>query len=119
MLTDAEFTEIRQAVEDSFPDTCTIQTRTETNTKGSVAITYANTYTAVPCRLMPTIREGREYVTAQKVTAVGRFVLTIPHDQVIAATDRVVHGGQTYEVLGVYTGHSYRTARRADLALVS
>lgn len=119
MLSEAELAEIRAAVEESFPDTCTIQTRTETNTKGSVADSYANTYTNVPCRLMPVRREAREYEVAGKITMVARFLLTVPHDQAIAATNRVIHGGLTYEVLGVQAGHSFRTARRADLALVA
>jgi len=118
MLTDAELSELRAAAEEAMPDTCTIRTPTQANTKGSVASTYAATYTGVPCRLMPTQREGREYITAEKKTAVARFVLTVPWDQALEAGYQVDHGGLTYEVLGVSPRHSYRTAVRADLALV-
>lgn len=118
-LTAAELEEIRTFVEDQFPDTCTIQTQTETSTKGSVEVTFSNTYTSVPCRLMPvTGNDASEYVTGDKATRVAQFVLTVPYDQAISGGYRVVHGGLTYEVLGVHAGHSYRTARRADLALV-
>jgi hypothetical protein len=118
MLTDAELTELRAVAEEAMPDTCTIRTPTETNTKGSVATTYASTYTNVPCRLMPVRERDREYVTGEKVTKVASYVLTVPWDQAIEAGYQVVHGGVTYEVLGVHPRHSYRTANRADVVEV-
>lgn len=120
LLSDAELTEIRDFVEDNvLPSTCTIQVPTETNTKGSVATTYANTYTSVPCRIMPARNEGREYVTGEKVTRRATYVLTVPYDQTLDATYRVVIAGDTYEVLGVWDDHDFRTARRADVVKVN
>lgn len=120
ILSDAELSEMRDFAEaNAMPSTCTIQTPTETNTKGSVATTYANTYTAVPCRIMPARSEGREYVTGEKITRRATYVGTFPYDQAIEATYRVVAGGDTYEVLGVWDDHDFRTARRADLVKVA
>lgn len=120
LLSDAELTEIREFVEANvLPSTCTIQVPTETNTKGSVATTYANTYTSVPCRIMPARNEGREYVTGEKVTRRATYVLTLPFDQAIDATYRVIVDGDTYEVLGVWDDHNFRTARRADVVKVN
>lgn len=117
-MTSAELDEIRTAAATAMPDTCTIQTRTETATKGSVVVSYVNAYTDVPCRVMPYQREGRETITGEKVSAVARFILTIPYDQPIDAKCRVIHQGVTYDVLGVASEHSFRTARRADLVVV-
>ncbi len=120
LLSDAELTEMREFVEANvLPSTCTIQVPTETNTKGSVATTYANTYTSVPCRIMPARNEGREYVTGEKVTRRATYVLTLPFDQAIDATYRVIVDGDTYEVLGVWDDHNFRTARRADVVKVN
>lgn len=120
LLSDAELTEIRDFVEENaLPSTCTIQTPTETNTKGSVVTTYANTYTAVPCRIMPIRGEGREYVTGEKITRRATYIGTFPFDQALDATYRVVAGGDTYQVLQVWDDHDFRTARRADLAKVA
>ena len=117
MLSDAELTELRDFAEANvMPSTCTLQTPTETNTKGSVVTTYANTYTAVPCRIMPvTGQRGREYVTGEKVAKRAAYILTVPWDQALDAGYRVVAGGDIYEILGVWDAHDFRTARRADL----
>lgn len=116
MLPTSELAELRTIVLDAMQETCTIQTPTETNTKGSISTSFADTYTDVQCRLMPARANAREYDLG-KVKQVTDFVLTVPYDQTITADMRVVVGSDTYEVLGVYTTHSYRTANRADLAL--
>jgi hypothetical protein len=118
LLSDAELNDMRQFVEDGFPDTCTIQTRSDVNTKGSVASSYANTYLLVPCRVMPYERQGREYEAGAGVKGAGVFVLTVPYDQAIAITNRVIHQGVTYEVTAVFDTHNYRTARRAEMTVV-
>lgn len=121
MLTSAELSEIRDFVEaNALPSTCTIQTPTETNTKGSVQTTFANTYTNVACRIMPaTARSSRQYVTGEKITRMADYKGTFPYDQAILPGYRVIFGGDTYEVLGVWDDHDFRTARRADLVKVA
>lgn len=120
LLSEAELSEIRDFVEANvLPSTCTIQVPTETNTKGSVVTTYANTYTAIPCRIMPALRNARQYVVGEKTTVLAEYVGTFPFDQPILARYRVVRDGDTYEVLGVWDDHDFRTARRADLVKVA
>lgn len=119
LLTDAEMDACREMAEMAMPDTCTIQTRTETNTKGSVVVSYANTYTGVKCRVMPVNRSTFEGVTGMKITDMAEYVLTVPWDQAISAQDRIVFGTETYEVVMVHDQHSYRTARRATLRLLN
>lgn len=119
LLSAAEMAVIRETAELAMPDTCTIQTRTETNTKGSVVVSYASTYTGVKCRVMPVNRSTDESVIGLKITDQAEYVLTVPWDQAIAAQDRIVFGTDTYEVIQVHDQHSYRTARRASLRLLN
>lgn len=118
MLPSAELTDARTQAEAALDQSCTIQTYTETNTKGSVSKSWANTYTAVSCRLAA-LRQQREFIRSSGVVAVAHYVLTVAHGQAIGPEDRVVIDSSTYEVVGVEINQSYRTARRAYLALVS
>jgi len=119
MLTGAELTDMRDEAELALPDTCTIQTPTDTNTKGSVATTYANTYTSVPCRLANRNRFNQERELGMGLVAITDYVLTVAFDQAIEPAYRVVHGGVTYEVITVDNANaSWRTTRRATLKLV-
>lgn len=120
MLSAAELSEIREFVEaNALPSTCTIQVPSEVNDKGSVTTTYADTYTSVPCRIGRAGRDAKQYVTGEKVTKISEYVFTCPYDQVILPRYRVICGGDTYEVLGVWDDHDFRTARRADLVKVN
>lgn len=117
MLTAGELVDLRAQAEASFDQTCTIQQATQTNTKGSVEESFSNRATGVACRLAPDQRP-REYTLGMGRVSVSEFILTIPWDQAIEPSDRVVVSSETYEVLGVADDHSYRTARRAYLARV-
>lgn len=119
MLPADELSALRAEAERALPDTCTIQTATATNTKGSVTVGYANTYTGVACRLAPSNRAATERQIGAALAAVTEIVLTIPYDQAITPTDRVVHGGITYEVVACpNAGASWRTVRRVYLKRV-
>jgi hypothetical protein len=45
-------------------------------------------------------------------------MLTLHHDQTIEVDDRVMHGGKTYQAVGVKDRHSNQTAIRAELRLL-
>lgn len=117
LLSDAELDACREMAEETMPSTCSIYTRTETNTKGSVEITYALAYSGVKCRMMPVNRTNAEEVYGMKITDDTYYILTVPYDQALNPEDRVVYGGGTYEVTRVYAKHNYRTAVRADVTL--
>ncbi|HNB50419.1 MAG TPA: hypothetical protein PK530_00670 [Anaerolineales bacterium] len=119
MLSSGELVELREFVEANvLPSTCTVQVESETNDKGSVTRTWANTYTGVACRIMPAGRDARQYVTGEKVTRIAEYVGTFPAAQALAPGYRIVSDGVTYEVLGVWEKHDFRTANRADLVRV-
>lgn len=121
MLPSAELSDIRDEAELALPDTCTIQTGTQVNTKGSVETTYANTYTSVPFRIAPANNKMPiEKQIGTALAAVVDYIGTIPFDQAIAASNRVVHSGVTYEVIAPANDQaSWRSVRRVYLKRIS
>ena len=84
MLPSGELDEMRAEAELALPDTCTIQVPTVTNTKGSTAITYANTYADVPCRLGTRNRISQnESELGMGLVSKTDYVLTVAYDQTI------------------------------------
>ena len=115
-LSAQELVQLRADAEDYLPDTCTIQTGSNTRTTdGGFTTAFSNTYTSVPCRLAPLQAGQMERLEGDQQTAVTRWVLTIAYDQAIAEGNRVVHDSETYEIEHLEDTHSNRTARRAYL----
>lgn len=117
-ITDNELEKMRSLADDWLPDTCTIQTLTTTlGNQGGVIKSWSNTYTNVLCRLDPggSPGGGSESLQNETIVGIGDFVLSVPYDQAIGITDRIVHQSKTYEVVSVNDLTSYRTLRRASL----
>jgi SPP1 family predicted phage head-tail adaptor len=115
-LSTTELNQLRADAESFLPDTCTIQTVTQTrDTQGGWTESWANTHTSIECRLAPQTQSGVETIEGGQVTSISRWVLTLHHDQTIDETMRVVHDSQTYEVEHLEDTHSNRTARRVYL----
>ena len=113
-VSDGVLAAARTAAASALPDTCTIQTRTNaTDALGETVVTWAATYTSVPCRVDPV--RASERVAAARDAAEYDFTLTLPWSQTVDATMRVVHGGLTYEVVGVDADKSWAVTRRAQL----
>lgn len=118
-LSTKELSDMRAMADDWLPDTCTIQTpTTSTGAMGGVSQSFANTYTAVACRVDP-MGAGAERIINEALEAESGWWLNIPYDQAIAISNRVVHSGVTYEVRGVWDTHSYSTIRRAVMVRVN
>lgn len=116
LLPQAEVDDMRAEAEEGLPDTCTIQTDSKVNVKGSVESTFANTYTNVPCRLASINRAVAERLIGMALAAVSDHVLTVKFNQDVPPTARVVHNGITYEVTAIANDDaSWRTVHRAYL----
>jgi len=116
-LTAKELAEMRLVADDFLPDSCTIQTLTESaDSLGGVSLSWANTYTGVACRLDPV--GGSEAVANLALEGQSGWMLNIPYTQAISVENRVAHDGKTYEVRAVVDTQSYRTIRRAVLTRV-
>lgn len=118
-LSTQELAQLRADAEDYLPDTCTLQTKTETSdSMGGWTESWANTYTSVECRLAPMQSMRVEALEADQLTAASRWILTVHHDQTINVEMRVVHDSVTYEIESLHATHSQRAAKRAVLARV-
>lgn len=119
-LSTLELSQLRTDATAYQPDTCTLKAPVRTRTsEGGFTITYPNnTYTSVACRLAPRQTDQGEKLEGHQLAAMGRWILTIAHNQTIAEDYRVVHDSETYEVAHIEDAHSNRTARRVFLRRV-
>ncbi len=117
-LTTGELADLRATADDFLPGTCTIQVKTEgVDALGGGTASWANTYTAVACRLDP-LSPGSEVVRNFALEGESTYMLLLKYDQAITLENRVFFGGVTYEVRAVMDQHSYVTAKRAVLVKV-
>lgn len=116
-LTAVELARLRATQVTALPDTCTIQTATETkDAVGQVVRTWAAAAEDVACRLAQLRADERQ--AGERTSAVTEWVLTVAHDQAITTGQRVVVDTRTFEVVGVNTAESWETATRARLVEV-
>ncbi len=118
MLTDADLTGMRSAVEDSLPGTAVIQTRTfVTDSGGGGTTTWANSGT-VACRLSPRRPSsfGTERDVGLRITEVATFLLTVPQSTTVDTNARVVTQGNTYEVLAMQEPRDWDLCQRIELS---
>lgn len=118
-ISTGELERMQGTQESALPDTCTIQTRTQSvDALGGITHSYANTYTGVACRL-DVASQGSETVRNSAVQAESGWTLTVAHNQAIGVTDRVIHSSLTYEVAAVEASQSWLTVRQAHLVRVN
>lgn len=116
-LTTSELAAIREHIEATLPDTCTIEQPTETvDSVGAVVASWPTRASDVPCRLAQAVMSGaygRFSTVAGEQTHEGLvWVLSLPHDQTIEVKDRVVVSGVTYYVRSVNVGESEMFLKR-------
>lgn len=115
-LSTLEIAQLRSDAGAYLPDTCTIQTPTNTmDAIGGWSTSWANTYTNVACRLAPVVAQKTEALIGSELAAITSWVLTIAYNQAIDETMRVVHDSETFEVAQMQDTHSNRTAKRVYL----
>lgn len=120
MLTSRELAQARADVLTTLTDTCAIQRASEgTDSYGHTAKTWATATGGALCRFDPLMRHDN---SGQKIAVQeqGRawYQLTLMWDADLRDGDRVVYGGDTYEVLQLHDDHSARIVRRAMLVKV-
>lgn len=118
-VTSGELSRMRDDAESRLSDTCTIQTRsTVADGSGGVTETWANTYTSTPCYLSKTSIGAGAPAQGGKFTIHTAWTLAVAYDQAIAAGNRVVMGGDTYEVVSVGDDDTERALRVANIARI-
>lgn len=117
MLTSSELTYMRDAIEQLLPDTCTIQSVTTTpDGFGGVTETLTTTASNVACRLDMT--SGREPAIGGAVQQFTSYMLSLPYNTTIAATDRVVINSVSYAVTSINEGISWQAVKRVTLEVI-
>jgi len=120
VLTSRELAQARSDVLTTLTDTCTIQRAGEvTDSYGHTAKTWATATSGAPCRFDPfERRQDSSGQVAMQEQGRAWYRLTLAWDADLRDGDRVVYGGDIYEVLQLHDDHSARIVRRAALAKV-
>lgn len=120
LISQKDIDHIRTEAEAVLPDFCTIQEGTRASDgQGRNPITFADTYTDVPCRLMPfTQRQIEEAERRGQIMTDRPFLLTLRRSQPIAADNRVKKNAVTYEVSYIDDGKSYQATKRVQVVRI-
>lgn len=108
MLSAADLAGIRETLDTSLPDTCTLLGLSGSTSDGHGGTTRTPTSTAVACRVSPLATAGRDFEAnaADRTTSSVPWVGTFPAGTVIGPSDRFQHNGATYEVIAPSSGRS-------------
>ena len=118
MVTDADLDFLRTCATIALPDTCLIQTAQQlSDDQGGFSEQFTISYVDIRCRLSP--RSGSERPIAARTTVEGSWMLTLPFDQNIDETMRIIHQALTYEVVFVNHDRTFDTVRRCLLKRLS
>lgn len=112
-LSAGELDAIRADIAQMLPDTCVLYTQSyipDGMGGGTIGWNVAGT---VACRLDR--KTGYEKLAADAARPYGEWMLTIPHNATISVDMRVVHGGETYDVVAVNDDKSWRDCIRAEV----
>ncbi len=120
LISQTDIDHIRTEAESVLPDFCTIQTGTRASDgQGGNPITFADTYTDVPCRFGAFSQKEIEVEQRKGQLESDRpFWLTIKRSQPIAISDRVKKDAITYEVRYIDDGKSYQATKRAQVVRI-
>lgn len=114
LISDAELQWMRDAAAELLPDVCTILRPTNTSDgQGGWVTTWGTVAANVKCRLDIGNRDIQETITGATLKPHSWWMLTLPYNQTIDATWRVVIGGQSYNVINHDSGKSWQIATRA------
>ena len=107
-----ELASIRATIEaDLLPGTCIILTPTHTaDNYGGFTTTWGTATASAKCRLDPL--QGRENVAAGEQQPFHRYMLTLPYDETITTSMRVVIASVTYNVVSVDSNKSWMASTR-------
>lgn len=112
-LSEADISRMRTVAETALPGTAVIQTESFTDDGGgggTVAWTAAGT---VSCRIAPL--SGSEREIADRVAEDATAMLTLPAETAITESDRVITGGETFNVLYVHDRGTWEITRRVEV----
>lgn len=119
MLNSADLSYMRDTLEELLPDTCTILSPTNTSDgQGGWTTTWGTVAASVKCRIDPGRKEMYERVTGAALKPYSWWQLTLPYDQAIDVTYRVVVNGDTYNVVNHDDNKSWQATTRVAVMKV-
>jgi SPP1 family predicted phage head-tail adaptor len=119
VFTTDDLASMRETINESLPDTCTIQSKTITSDgMGGQTEAYATTATNVPCRVKADNIRVAEQIAQGAVKVVQTFTFTLAFDRAIARTDRIVWNARTFEVV-TSLDNSWQLHKRVTCAEVA
>lgn len=119
LLSTAELASMRMEADRYLSGTCTISRPTAGHTpSGAPSLTYATLATGVACRLGQPVSSEPEGEVSEALGAVVSWPLHLKYDQDISMKDRVVFGGNTYEVMQVLDSSSWLVTKRVIVVRV-
>jgi hypothetical protein len=121
LITDADLEMMRSTIEEMLPDTCNILSEAlAPDGQGGQTSTWGTVSTAISCRLDEATQTGRTQLVpaGAALREAHRYILSLPHDTVIAAHDRVEISTATYNVVSVNDDVSWHAVMRATLELI-
>lgn len=96
----------------SLPDTCTIRDVVSVaDDMGGYSDDYSDTATDVPCRVQADVLQATEAIDIAAIKGKNTYTVSLPYNQAVSATSRIVWNGKTLEVLAVYD-HSWQLVKR-------
>lgn len=108
-----ELEAIRNHMEATLPDTCSIISVTNSaDGQGGVTET-PGTVTGVPCRCSPVPIQARSDSTGEQFRVHNVYVFSLHWDRAVTVRDKIVFDSDTYRVIGLNDDHSERFLRRA------
>jgi hypothetical protein len=119
MLTANDLALMRAAQQAALPDTCSIQRATSShNVIGEGVPSWAAVGVAIPCRLAPQLRRRDLQAVGEQQRTVGDWVVTLPYDTDVRSGDRIIIGGDVYDVIDTQRAESWLTAIRCEVRRV-
>jgi len=116
MLETNELANIRADIEDTFDNTCTILRPTISFTASrAVTTTWGTVATNVACTLRKSQGQiaGTRAIAGDKIIEQATYYLSLPYDQDIKVSDRVVINNTTYDVRTINADDATRGCLRA------
>jgi hypothetical protein len=116
-LSAAELNAMREAIDDLFPDTCSILSVTQVSDgAGGLTDSWGTLSTAI-CRL-DFSSPGREAQSNASYVPFKSGMVSMPYDTTITTSHRVLIGSETYDVKGVNLNQSWIGVKRVSVERV-
>jgi hypothetical protein len=117
-LSPSELAQLRSDLTDLLPDTCRIERATITKSGAYDVETWGTAVASVACRVDPDNLRQNEDIVGEREAGITRYIVTVPYNTDVQDGDRLVHGGNTYEITMLHDNHSARMARRLRVSQI-